>query len=71
MKVQFKEYLHEENEELEEDLRSWLPSDYYASLSQEDIEDLCQKIGSPFYEVTVTCELDTETGEVTLLEAKL
>lgn len=30
-------------------------------------EDLMDKIGRPFYEVTLNCTLDTETGEVKIL----
>jgi len=36
-------------------------------LTDEEI----QKIGRPFYEVTLYCELDTETGEVSLIRAEL
>jgi hypothetical protein len=29
-------------------------------------DELAEKIGRPFYEVMLTCELDTETGAVTI-----
>ena len=31
---------------------------------------LMEKMGYPFYEVTLSCRLDTKTGEVTIVEAK-
>lgn len=34
-------------------------------------EELLEKMGQPFYEVTLRCSLDTETGKVKLLGAKL
>lgn len=33
--------------------------------------DLMDKIGRPFYEVTLTCTLDTETGKVTVINTEL
>lgn len=36
-----------------------------------DLDDLMQKIGRPFYEVKLHCELDTETGEVTVRSVEL
>ena len=38
--------------------------------SEEQIEELRLKIGEPFYEVTLECTLDDETGEVKILSAK-
>lgn len=32
-------------------------------------DSLADKIGNPFYEVQLQCELDTETGAVTILGA--
>lgn len=37
--------------------------------TEEEIEALAQKIGKPFYEVTLQCELDDETGEVKIVSA--
>jgi hypothetical protein len=31
-------------------------------------DELMDKIGQPFYEVTIQCTLDTSSGEVTILE---
>jgi hypothetical protein len=31
-------------------------------------DELMDKIGQPFYEVTIQCTLDTVSGEVTILE---
>jgi hypothetical protein len=31
-------------------------------------DELMDKIGQPFYEVTIHCTLDTDSGEVTILE---
>lgn len=31
-------------------------------------DELMDKIGRPFYEVTIQCTLDTTSGEVTILE---
>ncbi len=62
--VKFKYYLHE--------------SDHFSGLEWalqrvgvKLTEDLYEKIGKPFYEVILECELDLETGEVKLLDAKL
>lgn len=63
MKVPFKHYLHDDGE------------DHYWQLKEATgmhlSPELLDKIGRPFYEVTLDCELDTETGEVTLIGAKL
>lgn len=40
-------------------------------VTEEEQAEWCEKIGRPFYEVTLECELDTATGEVTLLRASL
>jgi hypothetical protein len=34
-------------------------------------DDLAAKIGNPFYEVTLTCTLDTETGKVEIVSTKM
>lgn len=33
-------------------------------------EELVEKMGRPFYEVIMQCEVDSETGDVTILSAK-
>jgi len=64
-KVPFKYYLHDSSfrESFEWVLKN-------QDLEVEMTEDLWQKIGRPFYEVTLQCELDTETGEVEILSAR-
>lgn len=66
MKAQFKYYLHDDytgSERAE------------AILKQIDLamsrEEFSQLIGRPFYEVTLTCTLDTETGTITVDDVKL
>jgi hypothetical protein len=68
MKLPFTYYLHDEgsrHETAEEIHRQIAP---FTDLSTEDIVELA---GRPFYEVTLMCEFDTETGEVTLLKTIL
>lgn len=36
-----------------------------------DREKFLELIGRPFYEVELTCELDTQTGEVNVVSVKL
>lgn len=33
--------------------------------------ELAEKIGNPFFEITVTCTLDPETGKVEMISAKM
>lgn len=43
---------------------------YIAEQTGVDIdEELANKIGKCFYEIKLECELDTETGRVTILSA--
>jgi hypothetical protein len=65
MRHPFKYYLHDDANSLE--LQSFLKS--VAGIDVSD--DLMQKIGRPFYEVTLHCELDDETGKIYLLGAEL
>lgn len=62
-KVVFKHYLHDD----EFSSLQWSLGQVGVKLTDE----LYDKVGKPFYEVTLTCELDLETGEVTILEADL
>lgn len=63
-KHRFKWYLHEtEHSALAEELSEAL------GIDTED--ELWEKVGRPFYEVTLHCVLDTETGAVTLERAEL
>jgi hypothetical protein len=36
-----------------------------------DVEQFLELIGRPFYEVKLSCQLDTETGKVTVVSVKL
>lgn len=67
MKHPFRYYLHDDDvmgEKLDFAFKNseWKPSD-----------ELVEQVGGsrPFYEVTLECELDDETGAVTLVSAKL
>jgi hypothetical protein len=66
MKVQFKYYLHDNytGSERAEHILDQTDLD----MSREEFNEL---VGRPFYEVELTCQLDTETGVVTVLSTKL
>lgn len=66
MKFPFKYYLHDDasRHEMAEYLQPYFPED-------RDIEEIVELLGRPFYEVTLDCILDTETGEITLVKASL
>jgi hypothetical protein len=62
-RVQFDYYMHdsyEHTERIEQIAES-------AGISIDD--DLADKIGKPFYEIALSCTLDTETGEVEITGA--
>ena len=70
MKLQFEYYLHDD----------YTRSEFMEFLEEEalkqgvtlpNLDKLQEKIGQPFYEVTLKCELDLSSGAVTLLGAKL
>lgn len=63
VKIQFKYYLHDDASFFErlEDLQAQ---------SHLFTEELVEKMGRPFYEVTLQCEVDTDTGSVTILSTK-
>lgn len=65
--VPFKYYLHDT-------ASGWERADYIKQqvpeLEDMDHEDLSELIGRPFYEITLDCTLDTETGDVTMEIAK-
>jgi hypothetical protein len=65
MIVEFKYYIHDNYSSYE--LKEYLQDE----LDMEISEELVRKMDKPFYEVTLHCSLDTETGQVTLLEAQL
>lgn len=72
MKLPFKYYLHDSyssSEFQEVVLEDQLGLD--DSMTKQQLDELMQKIGRPFYEVTLECELDTETGKVTVLDSDI
>ncbi len=67
MKIKFNEWLHEDWEEgLPKNVRDSLER---AGVPSEEWGPLEVKMDRPFYEVTMECELDTETGKVEILRA--
>lgn len=67
MKIPFKYYLHDSSSyETAEGILVQIKDQV-----DMDVEQLAQLIGKPFYEVTMHCILDTETGEVELVHAEL
>lgn len=64
---EFKHYLHETQgaSEFEDELMRQL------GITEEEASMLVQKMGRPFYEVTLRCAVDTETGKVSILEVTL
>ena len=76
MKIEFTYYLHEDcsTVELLELILGKLPNSVLGGLTSDKNEELYEKMraqGNPFYEVTLNCVLDTDTGEITLVSAKL
>jgi len=66
MKKQFKYYLHD----------NYTGSERAEYILQQidlemDREQFNQLVGRPFYEVELVCELNTETGDVTVLKTNL
>jgi hypothetical protein len=71
--IPFKYYMHasSDGEQLEDALLESV-----AAISPDPdfdqgvyVADLIEKMGRPFYEVTLNCEVDSETGNVTILSA--
>lgn len=63
-KIPFNYYLHDNSSE----------SERFADLSEQDprfTEELVEDMGRCFYEVMLFCEVDEDTGEVTLLGGQL
>jgi hypothetical protein len=66
MIITFTHGLHDEDSDaLRENIYATASADFEVS------DDLMDKIGRPFFEVTLTCTLDTETGKVTLVSTEL
>lgn len=61
MIVQFTHYMHDDDYDI------FMESIRDAGV--EPSEELMEKIGRPFYEVCLNCELNTETGAVRIVSA--
>lgn len=55
---------------LRDDYEGYERESYLRSQNPAFTEELIEKMGKPFYEIKLTCEVDTNTGEVTILSAK-
>lgn len=67
MKTQFTHYLHDDSDSWYEAVSSSLPRD----MSADEAVQVLERVKRPFYEVAFDLELDTETGEVTILRSTL
>ena len=67
--VNFKYYMHDDYSSMER--MDWIIEQTGLDLTEDEKEDLNEKIGRPFYEICLDCTLDTETGEVQLIKASL
>lgn len=65
-KYQFKYYLHDNYEHPE--LVDFLSDERYGGVPKDVAEAIADS--RPFYEVTLECEYDTETGETKILSAR-
>lgn len=61
MKIPFKYYVHDDSNTSER--VDWISEQTGVTFTDEMVEEM----GSPFYEVTLNCEFDSVTGEVTIL----
>lgn len=64
-KYQFKYYLHDDYNSSE--LKDFLKDPKYGNLPKKIAKEIAES--RPFYEVTLQCEYDTETGTIVILEA--
>ena len=66
---QFKYYLHDDcdSREREELIFGQIPE--LDMLSEEEKEELMEKIGRPFYEVGFNCTINDETGAVNIISS--
>lgn len=62
-KIQFTYYLHDDSSAGER-------LDFLQAENPAFTEELIEKMGEPFYEVKLTCKVDTDTGDVTILSAE-
>ena len=71
-KVRLRQWLHCDSESFFETL---LSSDNLMALegagislsTEDEIDEFCQEIHNPFYEVTFEYELDTDTNQITII----
>ena len=68
MIVPFKWYLHDSKDDFAWHMGKVLDK---AEIDIEEHDAILQRVGMPFYEVTLECELDTETVKVTVLKTSL
>lgn len=74
MKIAFTQYLHEEDEESEllRTVFDQLPDEtqerYLTNAYDEEeaLDMFRESFGIPFYEISLECELDTDTGAITV-----
>jgi hypothetical protein len=69
--VEFNYYLHDN---YQSDERTAFIANQCPELNIQndaDLENFGELIGKPFYEVTLKCQLDTDTGKITVLETTL
>jgi hypothetical protein len=66
MKVKFKYYLHDDYTGSER--AEYILEQTGLDMTREEFNEL---VGRPFYEVELNCELDTKTGQVTVISTKL
>lgn len=64
MKIEFRYYLHDDHTSRE---RMDLIEEQTGYTIEED---LAEKIGRPFHEVTLHCVLDTETGRIEIVRVE-
>jgi len=74
MRIPFTEYLHDEWEEglpdeLVDKLNEHRATTGLAPLTHDEMYALSDTAGRPFYEISIPCEYDTETGQVIILAA--
>jgi len=61
LKLKFEYYLHD-------DYNSFERADIISKqIGLKPTDEMAEDMGSPFYEVGLECEYDTETGQVTIL----
>lgn len=74
MTIKFKYYLHDSYDSFER-IDSIMTSATQLNEGFDpatiDYEELSEKMGRPFYEITLHCELDLETGKVEVVKTEI